>query len=416
MITVKLTCRTDNGEQLQLTIRCGITNLSDYDLIIGRPDIKRFSLLTKLADQILTCSSVNCAISAPTHEEAIILQLHQLTMREFFEVGDADDADEGMFDTDDPLLSTESLLNYPVSPSDEDLPTNICKENPQFYEQILNICRKYRAVFSRKVRKTPAQVEPLLLQVDDDGWKKSQTQEDRRYMNAQKMASLDEHLKSLLTLDCIESAQTPNYSHVLMVPKGSNWRLCIDYRRLNKFVEDMGRRVPRALEIFTRLGQLRPKVFGYLDMTSGYHQIEIHENSRKYTAFTTHTGVYQWKRMPMGLKTSGCHFQEQMFRVLREMLNTEAELYMDDVLVHSVTDNDFLLRLLQLLLNKGVTIHPDKCKLGFSRIEYLGYEVTENGYSFTSEQKASTLECHISTNYGRTPIIHRISKLVFLPH
>jgi hypothetical protein len=55
-------------------------------------------------------------------------------------------------------------------------------------------------------------------------------------------------------------------------------------------------------EIFTRLGIRKPKLYGYLDMTSGYHQIEIDLKSRKYTAFTTHNGV-----IPVETNANGSH-------------------------------------------------------------------------------------------------------------
>ena len=53
-----------------------------------------------------------------------------------------------------------------------------------------------------------------------------------------------------------------------------------------------------------------------LDLTKGYHQMNLDTDSREYTAFTTPMGLYQWKVLPMGMKTSGAVFQQLMDSVL----------------------------------------------------------------------------------------------------
>ncbi len=57
--------------------------------------------------------------------------------------------------------------------------------------------------------------------------------------------------------------------------------------------------------LFQRLGERKPKYFGKLDLTAGYHQAPLDEASRVYTAFRTIHGLYEWTRVPMRTKGSG---------------------------------------------------------------------------------------------------------------
>lgn len=54
-----------------------------------------------------------------------------------------------------------------------------------------------------------------------------------------------------------------------------------------------------------------------LDLAPGYWQMELHSNSRHKSAFVTHNGVYEWNRMPNGLKNSGFAFQMVVSQVLQ---------------------------------------------------------------------------------------------------
>ena len=60
--------------------------------------------------------------------------------------------------------------------------------------------------------------------------------------------------------------------------------------------------IPMIYELLQRIGRKRPKFFAVIDFTSGYHQAPIAEDTIPFTAFVTHRGVYEWVRLPMGLK------------------------------------------------------------------------------------------------------------------
>jgi hypothetical protein len=83
-------------------------------------------------------------------------------------------------------------------------------------------------------------------------------------------------------------------------------------------------------------------IYGSMDMTARYHQTPIAAESRIFTAFITFMGVFQWTRVPMGLKAAGSYFQLVMATVvLAGLIYLICELYLDDVLVYGTDENNF---------------------------------------------------------------------------
>jgi len=77
---------------------------------------------------------------------------------------------------------------------------------------------------------------------------------------------------------------------------------------------------------------VKPKVFGLIDFTAGYHQTPLHPNSWAHTAFITHSGLYEWCRVAMGLKGSGPFFQRSIAnKVLVGYVTNICEVHIDDV-------------------------------------------------------------------------------------
>ena len=78
----------------------------------------------------------------------------------------------------------------------------------------------------------------------------------------------------------------------------------------------MGWPLPNIHHMLQRIGSKKPRVFGKFDMTKGYYQILIAEIVRKYTAFITYMGVFEWMRIPMGLKCAVSYFQAQIAMIV----------------------------------------------------------------------------------------------------
>ena len=98
----------------------------------------------------------------------------------------------------------------------------------------------------------------------------------------------------------IKELQATEWSQVHLVPKPTpegapqKWRFTLDYVRLNSATGALeGWPIPNIQQIINRIGTLKPKVFGIIDFTAGYHQTKLHPNSQEYTAFITQYGLFE---------------------------------------------------------------------------------------------------------------------------
>ena len=100
----------------------------------------------------------------------------------------------------------------------------------------------------------------------------------------------------------------------------------------------------------------------------------------------------------MGLKGSGPFFQRTMAnKVLTGCVTRICEIYIDDVLIHGPTDNEYLgntRKVLERFREKKVTANPAKTKLGLKEVEYVGYLIFSTGTSFTEEKRLQVLTSH----------------------
>jgi hypothetical protein len=77
-----------------------------------------------------------------------------------------------------------------------------------------------------------------------------------------------------------------------------------------------------------------------MDLTSGYNQLKMSQNSKKYTAFITHRGTFRFKRMPFGLCNAIFFFQKCIERIPGNVLYKFAVAFQDDVTIYSNNMSD----------------------------------------------------------------------------
>ena len=135
-------------------------------------------------------------------------------------------------------------------------------------------------------------------------------------------------------LGIIRPSASPWASPLHVVPKeDGSWRPCGDYRRLNSVTQDDRYPLPHIQE-FTCVTS-GAAVFSTLDLVKGYHQIPMDAADIAKTAITTPFGLFEFLRMPFGLKNSAQAFQRLMDRLFRRI--NFAFVYLDDILVASAT-------------------------------------------------------------------------------
>ena len=114
---------------------------------------------------------------------------------------------------------------------------------------------------------------------------------------------IDETVDKLLSDGIIEPSLSEWSSPVILVKKkGGDFRMCVDYRRLNKVMRKEEWPIPLIQDIFDSFGGAR--YFSVLDLKSSFFQIKMAENAKKYTAFICKKGLYQYLYMPFGLRSN----------------------------------------------------------------------------------------------------------------
>ena len=124
---------------------------------------------------------------------------------------------------------------------------------------------------------------------------------------------LDSWLEDYVENVIIEPVQDDSnewVSGLVVAPKPkhpSEVRVCGDYRLVNTAVKRMRHPIPNVEEVLENMtGAVK---FSKVDLKAGYHQILLEEKSRKVTTFTTHRGLYRYKRLPFGINSASEVFQ-----------------------------------------------------------------------------------------------------------
>jgi len=96
-------------------------------------------------------------------------------------------------------------------------------------------------------------------------------------------------------------------------------------------------------DIIHRLGEKKANYFAVIDLTQGYWQIPIHEDSQHLTAFRTAEGLYEWTRLGMGLKGAGPYFQFHMANtIFPDLIYKILEVYLDDIITWGEIQEELL--------------------------------------------------------------------------
>jgi len=136
-------------------------------------------------------------------------------------------------------------------------------------------------------------------------------------------------------------------------------------------------------------------------LVSGYWQIPIRQSDQHKTAFFTHLGLYEFLRLPFGLKTAPNTFQQILHTVFADYLHKWLVVYVDDIIQWAMTDEEALAQyslLFQRLVKVGVQLKPSKCTFLAKEIEILGHRITQEGRTPISKGVEAILSMPTPTN------------------
>jgi hypothetical protein len=201
------------------------------------------------------------------------------------------------------------------------------------------------------------------------------------------LVQMREQIEALLAQGVIEEcADSPFAFPVVMVKRvGSpKLRLCIDFKLQNDQTEPFPYPIP---DIRDQLDRLSGKMFYCsLDCASFFHEFEILEEHRAFTAFVTPWGQkLQWRRVPFGLKNAPAHCQKQFQELLAKSGNPLLQdiiPYFDDCAFGANSIDELCLKfeaLLAIAVKHGLKFKESKCVLGTRAISHLGFIVNSDG-------------------------------------
>ena len=246
----------------------------------------------------------------------------------------------------------------------------VAKEHQANLQKIL---AEYRDVFKDKLPIGPPPEREVVHSIEVQPGSEPTYRTPYRLRPAEQ-DELEEQVRDLLAQGFIRPSQSPYGAPVLFVPKkDGRWRMCIDYRALNRQTVKDRYPLPRIDTLLDRLG--RAKVFSKLDLASGYHQIAMDDSSIYRTAFTTSLGQWEFLVMPFGLCNAPATFQRLMNQVFATEINQFILVYLDDILIfsESVEEHWEHLRMaLGRLREARLYGRVHKCEFLKTRVEYLG--------------------------------------------
>jgi len=189
---------------------------------------------------------------------------------------------------------------------------------------------------------------------------------------------MHKNIQELLDMGVIRKSNSKFAAPAIIVTQGPKARLCVNYKVLNGVTKGDSYPMPRVdAAIHSLKGS---KFFTGLDANKGFHQISLCPEHIERTAFATPFGLYEYLRMPFGLKNAPAIFQRAMDDTFhRQLLEAWLRIYIDDLLLNSVTFEDHLRRLrivLSLLESAGWTLAPSKCRFAFEDIYQLGHHLS----------------------------------------
>ncbi|XP_071933287.1 uncharacterized protein [Coffea arabica] len=339
---------------------------SSYNMILGRPTLNALRAV---------CSTLHLSMKFPTPEgvaevlgdpkvaracyiatlkgkEKLVAQTVCLEPWELMEKGERLETDEG-------------LTELPVQPG---RPERTVKEYAEIF-----------AWSADDMPGIPTELAVHRLQVDPGV---RPVKQKKRNLAPERKEVVRSEVGKLLEAKIVKEVYYPTWlaNPVLVKKEEKAWRMCVDFTDLNKAC-------PKDCYPLPRIDQLVDSTAGYeifcfLDAFKGYHQIALDEEDQEKTSFITEDGTYCYVTMPFGLKNAGATYQRLVNKLFRNQIGRNLEVYVDDMLVKSRTQEQFisdLREIFEILRHSRMRLNPKKCTFGVMSGKFLGYMISKEG-------------------------------------
>ncbi|MBW0498676.1 hypothetical protein O181_038391 [Austropuccinia psidii MF-1] len=222
---------------------------------------------------------------------------------------------------------------------------------------------------------------------------------------------IEKHINELLDMDVIRKIghnkiveiTTP----VLITWHDSKSRLCGDLRALNNYTKADRYpipRIPHALDKLEKANNITK-----MDCMKGFHQNGVKPNSMKLLRIICHMGIYEYTRMPFGIKNAPAHFQRMMDTRFQEAtLEGWMIVYIDDIIIYSETLQDhvkYIDRVLSKCTPINLKISLKKCNFSQQELLALGHKVSGLSLEIYQNKVAAVLQKTVSRKIKEISLI-----------
>ncbi|KAJ9528742.1 hypothetical protein QJQ45_020628, partial [Haematococcus lacustris] len=218
-------------------------------------------------------------------------------------------------------------------------------------------------------------------------------------MSTCELAELKKQITEMQEKGFIRPSTSPYGAGVLFVrKKDGSFRMCVDFRPLNRITVKNKYPLPRVDNLLDRLHGAT--VFSKIDLRQGYHQIRIAPEDIPKTAFRTRYGHFEFTVLPFGLCNAPATFQRLMNDIFRKELDDCVIVYLDDILIFSRNQQEHaqhLRRVLDLLQEHKLYAKLSKCEFGLDKTEFLGHIISSAGIACDPAKVAAVETWHVPT-------------------
>lgn len=249
--------------------------------------------------------------------------------------------------------------------------------NKEQRSELMGTIRRFSTIFSQGEKLgLCTQTSHSIILDDETPFKAPQ-----RRRSDKERAIIREQVYTMLEKGIIRESKSPFSSPIVLVKKrDKSVRFCIDFRRLNAQTRKWVYPIPNQEKILN--GAQGAQFITSLDLNSGYWQVPLDEDSKKYTAFNDEDEQYEYNCMPFGLVNASATFSKTMNLVMAGLIGDEVYVYLDDIVIMSSdwrTHMEKLENVLSRIKEANLTMKTTKCEFAKDEATVLGFKVSKNG-------------------------------------
>ncbi|KAJ0566634.1 putative nucleotidyltransferase, Ribonuclease H [Helianthus annuus] len=344
---------------------------SNYEVIIGRPGQCAFYMVVSIG---------HGTVKFPTERGIATLQPSQ---EAYMVEGESPRSEE----------DKQRLIINPKYPEQRiSVNPSLSQETLSYLEKLLTHYSDVFAWCPEDITGIPRDIAEHELRIPPDV--KPVVQKKRSLAPERSLAACQE-VEKLVSTDILREVKYQSWvANPVMVKKPDNsWRMCIDFKDLNKACPKDCYPLP---EIDLKVDSLTGYPFKcFLDAYKGYYQILMKEEDEENTAFHTDKGIFCYKKMPFGLKNTGATYQRLVDKAFANQIGKNMEAYVDDLVIKSKTEYQMLDDIQETFKNLrkvNMKLNPEKCSFGFEEGKFLGHIVGKQSIKANPNRVKAVLE------------------------